>query len=122
MPPCSKRFLVEDYALDATLNSGQAFRWHREGSAWSGVIQGHCVRLSQVKYSFVSQSPYLLYVWSWIKFYLQLKFDLPAVLASFPEDGPMQAAVKACRGLRLLRQDPWECLASFILSSTKQIV
>jgi N-glycosylase/DNA lyase len=28
----------------------------------------------------------------------------------------------ACQGLRLLRQDPWECLASFILSSTKQIV
>jgi N-glycosylase/DNA lyase len=27
-----------------------------------------------------------------------------------------------CRGLRLLRQDPWECLASFILSSSKQIV
>src|SRR6478609_7730000 len=34
----------------------------------------------------------------------------------------MQAAIVACRGLRLLRQDPWECLASFILSSTKQIV
>ena len=34
----------------------------------------------------------------------------------------MNAAVASCRGLRLLRQDPWECLASFILSSTKQIV
>ena len=34
----------------------------------------------------------------------------------------MQAAVGVCRGLRLLRQSPWECLASFILSSTKQIV
>src|SRR5437773_6554613 len=34
----------------------------------------------------------------------------------------MRTSVKACRGLRLLRQDPWECLASFILSSTKQIV
>ena len=34
----------------------------------------------------------------------------------------MHASVTACRGLRLLRQDPWECLASFILSSTKQIV
>jgi N-glycosylase/DNA lyase len=34
----------------------------------------------------------------------------------------MQTAVAACRGLRILRQDPWECLASFILSSTKQIV
>src|SRR6185436_7147385 len=31
-------------------------------------------------------------------------------------------SVAACRGLRLLRQDPWECLASFICSSTKQIV
>jgi N-glycosylase/DNA lyase len=34
----------------------------------------------------------------------------------------MRSAVMACHGLRLLRQDPWECLASFILSSTKQIV
>src|SRR5271156_5667862 len=34
----------------------------------------------------------------------------------------MNRAVASCRGLRLLRQDPWECLASFILSSTKQIV
>jgi N-glycosylase/DNA lyase len=48
--------------------------------------------------------------------------DVSAVLATFPDDEPMQAAVRACRGLRLLRQDPWECLASFILSSTKQIV
>jgi N-glycosylase/DNA lyase len=33
----------------------------------------------------------------------------------------MRAAVSKCRGLRLLRQEPWECLGSFILSSTKQI-
>ena len=43
-------------------------------------------------------------------------------MRAFPDDEPMRAAVAACRGLRLLRQDPWECLASFILSSTKQIV
>jgi N-glycosylase/DNA lyase len=34
----------------------------------------------------------------------------------------MHIAMEHCPGLRLLRQDPWECLASFILSSTKQIV
>jgi hypothetical protein len=44
------------------------------------------------------------------------------VLACFPDDEPLRLSVQACRGLRLLRQDPWECLASFILSSTKQIV
>ena len=48
--------------------------------------------------------------------------DLDAVLKTFPDDAPMRDAVAACRGLRVLRQDPWECLASFILSSTKQIV
>ena len=34
----------------------------------------------------------------------------------------MRNAVAALPGLRLLRQDYWECLASFILSATKQIV
>jgi N-glycosylase/DNA lyase len=60
--------------------------------------------------------------WSWLAHYLQIDLDLASVLLSFPDDEPMRAAVSACRGLRLLRQDPWECLASFILSSTKQIV
>ena len=54
--------------------------------------------------------------------YLQTDVNLARILATFPDDEPMRAAVAACPGLRLLRQDPWECLASFILSSTKQIV
>ena len=60
--------------------------------------------------------------WGWLAEYLQVELNLADVLRSFPDDEPMRAAVPACRGLRLLRQDPWECLASFILSSTKQIV
>jgi N-glycosylase/DNA lyase len=54
--------------------------------------------------------------------YLQLDVDMDRVLASFPEDPVLQAAVRRHHGLRLLRQEPWECLASFVLSSTKQIV
>ena len=48
--------------------------------------------------------------------------DLEEILETFPDDEPMNRAVAACRGLRILRQEPWECLASFILSATKQIV
>jgi N-glycosylase/DNA lyase len=59
--------------------------------------------------------------WHWLEHYLQAGIDLAAVLETFPGDEPMQAAAVACRGLRLLRQDPWECLASFIFSSTKRI-
>ena len=60
--------------------------------------------------------------WQWLRHYLQLDVRLPEVLAAFPRDDPaLESAVRACAGLRLLRQDPWECLASFICSSTKQI-
>jgi N-glycosylase/DNA lyase len=60
--------------------------------------------------------------WRWLEDYLQLDVDLGARLATFPDDPPLNEAVNACRGLRLLRQEIWECLASFICSSTKQIV
>ncbi len=60
--------------------------------------------------------------WRWLEDYLQIHVDLRAILATFPNDAPMRQAIASCRGLRLLRQDPWECLASFILSSTKQII
>lgn len=60
--------------------------------------------------------------WGWLTTYLQLDAELDRVIQTFPPDPPLAEAVAACRGLRLLRQDPWECLASFILSSTKQIV
>lgn len=54
--------------------------------------------------------------------YLGLDLDLDGVVATFPDDAPMRASCAACQGLRLLRQPVWECLASFICSSTKQIV
>lgn len=60
--------------------------------------------------------------WKWLAHYLQLEVDIQAVINTFPKDEHLVRAVRSCAGLRLLRQDPWECLASFILSSTKQIV
>ena len=59
--------------------------------------------------------------WRWLTDYLRTEELLAPILESFPKDRPMVAAMESCRGLRLLRQEPWECLASFLLSSTKQI-
>lgn len=60
--------------------------------------------------------------WEWLRRYLRLDDDLPAILKTFPGDAPMRSAMAACRGLRLMQQPAWECLVGFICSSTKQIV
>ena len=115
-------FAVRDYDLAATLESGQAFRWNFIDGAWNGVIHNRWVRLRADEFSIRAQAAQPVRDWTWLQNYLQIDLDLHAVVATFPDDAPLRAAITACRGLRLLRQDPWECLASFILSSTKQIV
>ena len=115
-------FPVQDYDLATTLTSGQAFRWRRAGRGWEGVIGSRWTRLIPSHGNIVAETVASPGDWRWLVDYLQIEVDLPAVLATFPDDVALQAAKQACRGLRLLRQEPWECLASFILSSTKQIV
>ena len=118
----TRTFAVRHYDLDATLDSGQAFRWQKQGESWVGIIGSRWVRLHSDSFSIAAEAAQPVGNWSWLVDYLGLDVDLTALLLTFPDDEPMRTAVNACRGLRLLRQDPWECLASFILSSTKQIV
>ena len=122
MALCEIILPVWNYDLAATLDSGQVFRWQNEGAGWTGVIGPRRVKLEAVAEGIRAETTGPVADWHWLQDYLQSQVDLAAILRTFPEDPPMQAALAACPGLRLLRQDPWECLASFMLSSTKQIV
>jgi N-glycosylase/DNA lyase len=122
MTPSQAFFPVKNYDLALTLTSGQTFRWRRSGDAWTGMIGSRWVRLRQEPNGIRAETIAPAQDWQWLRHYLQLDVDLERILASFPDDVPMRDSVAACRGLRLLRQEPWECLASFICSSTKQIV
>lgn len=115
-------FLVENYDLAATLTSGQAFRWRWVDGAWEGAVAGRWVCLRQEKNRIHAQTALPVDDWTWLRHYLQLDVNLGKILDTFPMDEPMQCSVRSCAGLRLLRQEPWECLASFICSSTKRIV
>lgn len=115
-------FAVADYDLAATLGGGQAFRWTPCDGGWEGVVAGRWIRLEASPGGLRATARADTSAdWRWLREYLRLDEDLSGILASFPADAPMQAATAACRGLRVLRQEPWECLASFICSSTKQI-
>ena len=113
---------VRDYDLAATLDSGQVFRWQFYDGAWHGVLGKHFLRLTQTENGIHAAAAAPVADWNFLREFFQTEIDLAIVLKTFPDDAPMNLAVARCRGLRLLRQNPWECLASFILSSTKQIV
>jgi N-glycosylase/DNA lyase len=53
--------------------------------------------------------------------YFALDHPLGEICRSFPNDPAMCAARDFCQGLRVIRQPRWECLATFITSSMKQV-
>ncbi len=116
------RFEVSNYDLGQTLASGQCFRWNCVDGVWTGVLGRHWLKLEHAVSGIIVHAAEPVADFGFVEDFLRLGEDLESVLLSFPDDPPMRAAVASCRGLRLLRQEPWECLASFILSATKQIV
>jgi len=56
-----------------------------------------------------------------VRNYFALDHPLTEICASFPDDPVISAAKQFCRGLRIIRQPKWECLATFICSSMKQV-
>jgi N-glycosylase/DNA lyase len=53
--------------------------------------------------------------------YFALDHPLREICRSFPNDPAMGAARDFCAGLRIIRQPRWECLATFVTSSMKQV-
>jgi N-glycosylase/DNA lyase len=106
-----------DFDLATTLDSGQVFHWRAEGAGFVGVIGDEPVYLEQdgQELRFEGGSEELL------RHYFALDHPLGEICASFPNDTAMNDARTFCRGLRILRQPKWECLAAFICSSMKQV-
>ncbi len=113
---------VSDFALASTVECGQAFRWSRTAGCWfEGVVGRRVIRLRQHPNSVEWESSPQVER-KVVARYLALDVSLPEILATFPNDPLLRKAVKDHHGLRVIRQEPWECLASFIASSSKQIV
>src|SRR5438067_13394498 len=106
-----------DFDLAMTLDSGQVFHWEKVDGGFIGTIGQRAIYVEQAGGILrVSHSPEEL-----VRNYFALDHSLAEVCASFPDDPIMNAARSFCRGLRIIRQPKWECLATFICSSMKQV-
>lgn len=111
------RIDAPDFDLEKTLNCGQVFHWQQQGAGFAGAIGGKAVLVEQrgkrLRFCGVGREE--------LARYFALDHPLADICASFPRDETMAAASEFCRGLRLIRQPRWECLATFICSSMKQV-
>jgi N-glycosylase/DNA lyase len=113
---------LRNFELSQTLDCGQAFRWREiSPQEFSGIAHGRRldIFLSDEKLILKNVSPQEFET-TW-KNYFDLARDYEKIHALFSRHDNLRAAVEFSPGLRLLRQDAWEVLISFILSQNANI-
>lgn len=108
---------ANDFDLARTLDSGQVFHWEQSGDGYAGTIGPTGVYVEQRKGRLLFAGTTAVV----IRNYFALDHSLEQIRRSFPKDPMMRAATDFCQGLRIIRQPRWECLATFITSSMKQV-
>ena len=109
------------FNLALSLDCGQAFRWKEtENGIWHGVVQGRVFNLYQKDENLVLKNA--TEDDAEIMFdYFDLSRDYDALCSRFSEDKYLKQAVSQYYGIRILHQDPWEALCSFIISQNNNI-
>lgn len=102
------------FHLGYTLDSGQVFRWQRDGEWWRGVVGRRSLRLRQEDGELIVQGDADE---AFLRRYFRLDDDLEAIYADISRDEDIAAVIDRFRGLRLIRQEVWECSASYLLAS-----
>lgn len=108
--------------LDYTMTCGQAFRWRKQSDGtWSGVVRDRLIEL-RVEDGMLLWHTYPENDEELIVDYLRLRDDVGAIYDTLSDFDPYLAQqIERFYGLRLLRQDPYETLLSFICSAANSI-
>ena len=120
---------VTDFNLKYTLESGQSFRWNRVKDAYYGVVEGRILKLSaaeegqhgitlSVASSATEDAAQLT---AFLRHYLDIERDVPSILSAVDTDAYIHRAIQQLWGMRILNQELWETLASFILSQNNNV-
>jgi N-glycosylase/DNA lyase len=109
------------FSLEHTLDCGQLFRWKKLGDWWYGVVADRVIKIRQsnerLQFQVFPETPNQ----GFVENYLRLDDDLPSILSEISKDSYIREAINLFCGLRLCRQEPWECLISYICATYKSI-
>lgn len=120
--PCGVLLKSPVFDLAATLDCGQAFRWvEKSENEWHGVAFSRSLTLRKAEngIEFLGTTAED-FENIWID-YFDLDRDYDTLCARFMQDSHLKTAVTACSGIRVLHQEPWEAICSFIISANNNI-
>ena len=108
--------------LQSTLDGGQCFRWHKFENGFNGVIDNECYYIFEKNnFIYVSSNNLNDHKLNFIKNYLDLKFDINLFSSNFKDNKYLLNLFNKYYGLRILKQDQWEVMVSFITSSVSNV-
>lgn len=109
--------------LETTMESGQVFRWEEVQGWYIGVIgrDGYAIKQTSSGLLIRTSNPDKQATIKSIRNFFRLDDDLEKFYAELQHDQSLREAFQHWRGLRLIKQDPWECLISFVCSSVSNI-
>lgn len=117
--------IIEDFGninLPLTLDCGQAFRWNECGDGlWRGIQRGREVRVGKRGDGLVFYGADREEVCGLWADYFDLHRDYVAILKRLSADAIMAEMIEKNGCIRILNQEPWETLCSFIISSCNNI-
>ncbi|MBE6836728.1 MAG: DNA-3-methyladenine glycosylase 2 family protein [Ruminococcus sp.] len=112
----------QDFDLDETLDCGQAFRWEKTGeNTYKGFYLNTPLTISnEGKYIIFYETDEETFLKVWAD-YFDLYTDYSVMKNRFSQDETLKKACEFASGIRLLKQDKWEALCSFIISQNNNI-
>ena len=110
---------VDNLNIALTLDCGQAFRWaQKPNGAWHGVAEKRAVDIIQDgdKITVIGDTDENFW-----QTYFDLDRDYGAICEKLETDSQLRRAISEYGGIRILRQNTWEALCSFIISQNNNI-
>lgn len=112
-----------DFSLAETLDCGQSFRWTEIAgdNGYTGFSGSNFLKITENKdYFILHNTSEDKFHSTWLN-YFDLNTDYCELKDKYSEDETLKKACEFAGGIRLLRQDSWEALCSFIISQNNNI-
>lgn len=111
---------LEDFDLKQLCLSGQVFRWSECGNGYLGVVEDKQVLAVQDGNGLILTSNHPIDRDFWAN-YFDMNTDYSEIKSFLCKDDKLNHAIKSAPGMRILRQDPYETIISFIVSANNNV-